>query len=232
MHGAPTFLVLAAALGDHEARRRPGGPLRRGRRPGQTQAVAPPDQGRADLSLLTLGTVDVDPEVLTGAGGSLREAIGERPIDDRTGNLAPRLPKTGWRLIHRSPAQPGWGGNESCAAPCGDTADSGWAVVNVSSPAGGGDWILSADPGPVHVFPGRAARRAGLSLSWPDDLTATAGSTPALSIRLRNATNQVWRNEKGDTAHVRGWLLGADGTSPTATAGHYDTCSTCPPRPP
>lgn len=79
------------------------------------------------------------------------------------------------------------------------------------SPAGGGDRILSADPGPVHVVPGRAARRAALSLSWPDDLAAAAGSIPELSVRLRNTTDQVWTNEAGDPAHVRGWLLDTHG---------------------
>ena len=165
-----------------------------------------------DLTQVTLGHVDTDPEVLTGGGGSLRDAIGDRLIDDRIGDLAPQLPTSGWRLIHRSPAQPGWGGNESYAAPWGETADSGWAMASVAAPVGGGRVsILSAAPGPFHVFPGRAARRAALSLSWPDDLTASPGSIPVLSIRLDNTTNQVWTNQAGVTAHVRGWLLDADG---------------------
>jgi len=170
-----------------------------------------PGGGGADLTMVSLGHVDIDPQVLTGEGGSLREAIGGRPLDDRIGEIAERLPRAGWRLIHRSPAQGDWGGSEVFAALCGETADSGWAVATVSAPGGGGDWILSADPGPVSVFPGRAARRAALSLSWPDDLSATAGSIPELSIRLRNETDRVWSNDRGDMAYVAGWLLDADG---------------------
>lgn len=159
--------------------------------------------------MVSLGEVDIDPKVLTGEGRSLREAMGVRPVDDRIGEIEERLPRVGWRLIHRWPAQHGWGGSEVFAAPCGETADSGWALASASG--GGGDWILSANPGSVRVFPGRAARRAGLVLSWPDDLTATAGSIPELNIRLGNDTDRVWSSGPGDTAHVRGWLLDVSG---------------------
>lgn len=159
-----------------------------------------PGGGRADVTMVSLGHVDIDPQLLTGEGASLREATGGRALDDRTGEVGDRLPRAGWRLVHRSPAQGDWGGSEVFAAPWGETADGGWAVAAVSAPGGGGDWILSADPGPVSVFPGRAARRAGLSLWWPDDLTATTGSIPELTIRLRNETGRVWSNDCGDGA--------------------------------
>ena len=32
-----------------------------------------------------------------------------------------------------------------------------------------------------------------------------------LSIRLENSTDDVWTNQAGASAHVRGWLLDADG---------------------
>lgn len=37
------------------------------------------DEGAHDLDLVTLASIDVDPAVLTGGGGSLRDAIGDRP---------------------------------------------------------------------------------------------------------------------------------------------------------
>lgn len=161
-----------------------------------------------DLRLVTLGHVDVDPRVLTGDGGPLREAIGSRPVDDRIGDHAPALPAAGWRLIHRTAARGEWGGSEHFAAP---RADGGWATATVSVPLDGGDAILSADPGPVLVLPGCAARRAGLTLSWPANLTAPAGSVPEISVELRNTTDRVWTNGRDESAHVRAWLLDPDG---------------------
>ncbi len=165
-----------------------------------------------ELTLVQLGHVDVDPEVLTGGGEPLRAAIGaEQPIDDHLGEIAGGLPADGWRLVHRSAAQPGLGVSEVFAAPCGDPATGGWAMASLSALRPDGARILSADPGPIRVFPGRAARRAGLSLTWPDDLTPRAGSIPELEIRLRNQTDQVWSNDPEDSAHVLGWLLDSNG---------------------
>jgi hypothetical protein len=133
------------------------------------------------------------------------------PVDNRIGDSTDQLPQNGWRLIHQSPAQGNWGGSEVFAAPHPGVADSGWAVATLSSPGRGRKWILSADPGPVRPVPGRAARRAALSLSWADGLRSPAGSIPELSIRLRNDSDQVWSNEHSDSAYVRGWLLDGDG---------------------
>jgi hypothetical protein len=170
-----------------------------------------PDTDQAQLHLVTLGAIDVDPTVLTGDGTTLREAIGPHGVDDRSTDVAPHLPATGWRLVHQIPARPEWGGNTSFAAPRGNTPEAGWAVATVSSPLGGGVPILSANPGPVHVHPGRATRRAGLSLTWAQNLTAPAGSIPRLHVQLSNTTHQVWTNVVGATAHVRGWLLDSAG---------------------
>lgn len=56
-------------------------------------------------------------------------------------------------------------------------------------------------------MPGRAARRAGLSLSWATGLSSSAGTSPQLTIQLRNTTDQTWSNEYADSAYVRGWLV-------------------------
>lgn len=169
-----------------------------------------PDSDPTDLTTVTLGDVDIDSDVLSGGGGTLRDAIGGRPIDNQIGEIV-ELPQAGWRLIHGTPATGDWGGSETFAAPYTDTADSGWALASVSAPHDGGDWILSADPGPVRVFPGRPARRAALSLTWPGGPRATAASISILSIQLCNESDRLWSNERGDSAYVRGWLLNAAG---------------------
>lgn len=204
------------------------------RAPRQTVAMNPVNADRVDLELMTLGYVDVAPAVLAGSGTSLHELIQvDGSVEDHVGHLAEDLPQSGWRLVHRSPGQDDWGGSEVFAAPRVGTPDGGWAMATLSARSGGSDWILSADPGPIRVFPGRAARRAGLSLTWPDNLTGEVGKMPELEIRCRNGTDKAWTNDRGDTAYVRGWLLDADGNPLEGSSwfayGNGDTLPTLQP---
>lgn len=86
-------------------------------------------------------------------------------------------------------------------------------------------WIFSAGPGPVLVYPGQAARREGLRLTWPQpELRLPAGLAVQLTVNLSNSRPDVWRNQRGDSAHVAGWLLDPAGqrlrASPWLAYGH------------
>jgi hypothetical protein len=157
------------------------------------------------LALVQLGHVDIDPGSLTGPGTSLIGLLGDRVPDVRAAaEHLGQLPGDGWRSVHESVSGHG-GRSEVLAAPHPDQADS-WVMVNLAERDG--SWIVSVNPGPVRVYPGRAARREGLRLAWPEPvIERPAGGPFDLVINLENTSARVWRNQCDDHAHVAGWLL-------------------------
>ncbi len=182
-----------------------------------------PAQAASELALVQVGHVDVDPAALTVAGIALEDLLVAYPNLDvhAPAEVLDLLPEGGWRRVHSRPSRADLGGQEVHAAPHRERPGT-WAMISLSERDG--IWTLSADPGPIPAFLGRPARRAGLRFAWPEALIAPAGTTPDLSIELRNVSDEVWINQPDDSAHVHGWLHGADGqrlpASPWIGYGH------------
>ena len=117
-----------------------------------------------------------------------------------------QLPADGWRVILTRPARQHLGPAEFLAAPL-PGHQGAWAMVILGHRDG--LQTLSADPGPLRAYPGQAARRQGLQLTWPGpELVLPAGTPVQLTINLRNCRPGTWHNERDDSAYVAGWLLG------------------------
>lgn len=186
-----------------------------------------------ELRLVQLGHVDVDQADLGADGTELSELIGvDRDVTVAAGAQEglDALPPSGWRRVHQRSADKFRGRAEVLAAPHPDGRGT-WAIVNLAERDG--TWLLSVDPGPMRAFPGRAARRANLSLTWPAGLVAPAGAVPDLDIELLNESDSVWLNQCDDSAHVRAWLLDSDHrrieTTPYFAFGHGRSLPTLQP---
>ncbi len=161
-----------------------------------------------DLTLVQLGHLDIDPSVLTGAGTTLEDALGEHGSLTQLGDRAAELPREGWRLIGESRIE--FNPSQTFAAPSMAQRDA-WAVLNIAKTRSGA-WHTSADPGPISPVPGRPARRENLRLEWPvDPFTGPADTLPELTITIRNSDIEPWKNVARDSAHVQAWLLDTTG---------------------
>lgn len=182
--------------------------------------AASPDGG---AGLVQVGHVEVEQPVLTGPGQPLAGLLAGRELRVTiTDEMMGQLPADGWRVISTQPAREHLGPAEVLAAPL-PGHQGAWALVNLARRDG--VWIFSADPGPVLVYPGQAARRHGLRLTWPQpELHLPAGVPVQLTVNLHNSTPDVWRNQRNDSAHVAGWLLDPAGqriqASPWIGYGH------------
>ena len=111
-----------------------------------------------------------------------------------------KMPVTGWRQL-TTPSRPASDGMRLFAAPNGE----GWASAYLADTPDG--LILSGDPGPHPVRPGRPSRRQHLALSWPDGLQCSASALNTLSVTLGNTSGQPWAADSEDSAYVHAWLL-------------------------
>lgn len=180
--------------------------------------AAPPGAG-----LVQVGHVEVEQPVLAGPGQPLAGLLAGRELRGTVpAEVIDRLPADGWRVISTRPASQHLGPAEVLAAPL-PGRQGAWALVALARRDGA--WIFSADPGPVLVYPGKAARRHGLRLTWPQpELRLPAGLPVQLTVNLHNSRPDVWRNHRDDSAYVAGWLLDPAGqrlqASPWIAYGH------------
>jgi hypothetical protein len=184
----------------------------------------------AELELVQLGSVDVDPGPLNLPGTSLMPAIGGRELDQDSWaecrHSREQLPATGWRVVSTRHGQAG--PRVLLAAPH-PGQPAAWALIHLSS-LDGGRWFFSADPGPVYVRPGRPARRRYLRLDWPrTPVVAPAGQPLALSLRLTNTADTPWTNGP-DLVRVLAWIL-HDDTGERLPAQRYFASSLSDHRP-
>lgn len=166
------------------------------------------------LDRVQLGHVDVDPDVLNLPGSSLRELMSSgRDWDVQVPEAVwDELPGSGWRRIRSRADTVGSGRSEQLAAPHPDVAGA-WVLINLAERAG--RWIVSADPGPVEVAPGRASRRRGLRLTWPtgEICACSVADITGLTIELHNELGSVWKPGPRDGGAVFAWLSEEDGTA-------------------
>lgn len=179
---------------------------------GSLRCVEVPEVGDGELELVQLAHLDIHPSVLADDGvplASLMPSNGEFDDPNATEQLA-ELPPTGWRLVKERaanghPIEPGG----TYAAPHPDH-DGKWAILDLGQR--NGRWDFSANPGPLRVYPGRAARRKNLRLTWSTGvIEVKAGAEPVLSIDLQNVGNDDWINVRDDSTHIFGWLLNPEG---------------------
>lgn len=158
------------------------------------------------LDLLQLGHVEIEPHTLTGPGGALATLLAGLESDVLVpGHQMDRLPADGWRLVWTRPSRDHRAQSEVLAAPLPGQHGC-WALVVLNRRDG--RWVVTADPGPLQVYPGKAARRQGLVLGWPrPQFRRRAGTPLKLVIKLQNTRQQAWHNLCDDSAYVAGWLL-------------------------
>jgi hypothetical protein len=71
--------------------------------------------------------------------------------------------------------------------------------------------LLSADPGPITLRPGRPTRRRHLALRLPPDTRLPAGELASLRVTVTTIGDQQWRRDGQDSGYVHGWLLDDNG---------------------
>lgn len=161
-----------------------------------------------DIDTVQLGQVEVDARLLErAAGAQLWDLTGQdwEPMAGSRAQALQQVPVRGWRQIAGSPDS---GSDETYAAPHPDD-DQGWLLASFFFRDG--DRKLDLDVRSHRPAPGRATRRAGLKLTWPESATAMAGTIPDLTIDLTNTSEHDWINHAEDTDLAYAWLLDDQG---------------------
>jgi len=154
------------------------------------------DQSGDALKLVALGDFDIDPDGLRGRGSPWAEVLPGDAGSHVSVDTVAQLPTTGWREISTARSASA-DGARLFAAPSG----AGWALAYLS-PNG----VLSADPGPVSLRPGKATRRQGLALAWTSDVLRRS-DLGGVKVRLTNTASTVWVADPQDDGYVHGWFL-------------------------
>jgi len=154
------------------------------------------DQSADALKLVALGDFDIDPDGLRDRGSPWAEVLPGDAGSHVSVDTVAQLPTTGWREISTARSASA-DGARLFAAPSG----AGWALAYLS-PNG----VLSADPGPLSLRPGRATRRQGLLLEWTSD-TILRSDLASITVRLRNTSSTRWVADEDDHDYVHGWFL-------------------------
>ncbi|MFN8156939.1 MAG: hypothetical protein U0R68_05960 [Candidatus Nanopelagicales bacterium] len=152
------------------------------------------------LTWVSLGNRDIEAGGLSLVGDAWSRVI-PADVDNRVGpELMAQMPSDGWRELSLLDSH-GPNASHLFAAPNED----GWALVHLT---GRGDGlILSGDPGPYLVRPGRPRRRQGLALTWPEGIRCQASDLGSLSVTLQNTSATTWVWDPEDHGYVHGWLL-------------------------
>jgi hypothetical protein len=153
------------------------------------------------MTWVSLGNRDIEPGGLSLVGDAWSRVI-PAEVDDRVGpELMAQMPSDGWRELSLPDGHDRPNASRLFAAPKGD----GWALVQLSGTDDG--LILSGDPGPYRVRPGRPSRRQGLELSWSEGIRCRASDLGSLSVTLQNTSEKTWVWDPEDRGYVHGWLL-------------------------
>lgn len=162
------------------------------------------------------GTDDIPGAALqTQEGSALRDLLPSRAklTAARPGGLEQleQLPEMGWRPIASmsAPARPDVA-ITTLAAPH-PAASEAWQLVSLVRHQNQETWSCRIVDSPLTAVPAKAARRAGLTLSWPAQQSVTRGVTPDLQLTITNTAAHPWVNVAGDHGWSYAWVLDAQG---------------------
>lgn len=171
------------------------------------------------------GTDDIPGAALQSQEGSaLRDLLPPRAMltAARRGGLEQieQLPETGWRPITSmsGPVRPEVA-ITTLAAPHPDVSEA-WQLVSLVRHQNHDTWSCRIVDSPLTVVPAKAARRAGLTLSWPTQQTVTRDATPDLQLTITNTTAHPWVNVAGDHGWSYAWILDAQGARIIGSSMH------------
>jgi len=163
-----------------------------------------------------LGSFEIEGAALEVEGVDLRTAFRDfEPLQPDHLVADGRLPAGGWRIVGQLGPASGDPAQVAIAAPFPDEQGS-WALVVFAHEPLGWRRVVS-HPGPLYPTPGRAERRARLTLSWPHaSLIFPSGSTPEIHVSLRNVSHQPVggpddKDYSDDDQHVLAFLLDRSG---------------------
>lgn len=157
------------------------------------------------LTWVSLGRDDVSSTDLQTSGHPWDDVVPDG-VDIRIDpTLLSQMPRDGWREVtsfSQSAAPFEW---RLLAAPNRE----GWALAHVADGVNGP--VLTGDPGPYRVRPGRPTRRQGLELVWPEGLRCQASGLNSTTVNLRNSMDRQWLGDPLDGPYVHAWLLDRSG---------------------